>query len=250
MDHQHAIGAKLLERRHRDAAQHFVQLQRAGEGLQNPRQELVPLFGQRAPPAIEVRNHQPPHVRVVAPLLGQFHHAHGQLLALRLVAHALPDGASADGDEAEILAAEQVERFLLGRRHDGRETEGGGHFGRGFRDRLGGDNKYLLGHSVAKRCGVDATTKTELRQNAGHAQTELRSARAAHDHFAWAARVSVGPKTDPADAQTVRDRGVVRGRRCHRSRRSRRPRGGARRLSAAGGLHRRIDARGRDIRHL
>src|SRR3954452_19890447 len=83
-----------------------------------------------------------------------------------------------------------------------------------------------------------------------HAEAFFRRARAAHANPPRPERLSVGPQTDVAEPQTVRDRGVVRGRRRDRSRRPRVTRRGARRLSAASRFHRGADARRRLVRYL
>src|SRR5207244_10111536 len=106
------------------------------------REELVALLRKSAPPAIEIGGHQPPDVRVVA-AVRQFEHARGRLFALRFVAQPLPRRTAADRDQGEVMAVEQIDRFLLRRRYHRRETEGGRDFGGSFRDRLCGYDQDL-----------------------------------------------------------------------------------------------------------
>jgi hypothetical protein len=94
MEQPGAVGAEFLAGDGDDAAQHFAQLERGGEGLEDVRQKPVPLLGGE-PDALrrgrrEVADHQTADRRVVGEQLGKLEDPRHRLLALGRVAYVLP----------------------------------------------------------------------------------------------------------------------------------------------------------------
>jgi hypothetical protein len=159
MEQPSAVGAELLARDRHDPPQHFAQLQRAGEGLENRREKAVALFGavaralRRA--GREVARHQTANGVVGAPagkLGGKLEHARHRLLALRRVAHPLPCGVPADGDQAESLAPEELHRFLFRAGDHRRASQRPRDFGRSARRVLRRHDEDLIGHGRPSAC--------------------------------------------------------------------------------------------------
>ena len=156
MEQPRAVGADFLARHRDDAAQHFAQLERAGERLQDAGQKAVPLLGRVARAIarirIEIADHEIADGRVVMREVGQLEHARHRLLALGSVAQTPPGRRAAHRDEAEAVLIEQLHRLLFGPRHHRGELERTRHF-RGRPGRMfPGDDENPIEHERQHAC--------------------------------------------------------------------------------------------------